>query len=78
MPPSPEPAEALAVRLAAVDARIAAAAATAGRDPGELTRIVVTKFHPAALVEELHALGVRDVGENRQQEFSAKVAEVGP
>ncbi len=78
MPPSPEPAEALAARLAAVDTRIAAAAATAGRDPGELTRIVVTKFHPAALVEELHALGVRDVGENRQQEFSAKVAEVGP
>ena len=73
MPPSPESAEALAARLADVDARIAAAAAEAGRDPAGLTRIVVTKFHPAALVEALYALGVRDVGENRQQEFSAKV-----
>jgi pyridoxal phosphate enzyme (YggS family) len=67
----------LAGRLAHVDAQIAAAARAAGRDPAELTRIVVTKFHPAAIVHELHALGVRDVGENRQQEFSAKVDEVG-
>jgi pyridoxal phosphate enzyme (YggS family) len=78
VPPSPESAEALAARLADVDARIAAAAAEAGRDPAGLTRIVVTKFHPAALVEALYALGVRDVGENRQQEFSAKVDAVGP
>ncbi|WP_374316222.1 YggS family pyridoxal phosphate-dependent enzyme [Microbacterium sp.] len=78
MTPSLEPGEALSGRLADVDARIAAAAVAAGRDPAELTRIVVTKFHPAALVEELYALGVRDMGENRQQEFSAKVDEVGP
>ena len=64
-------------RLADVDARIADAARAAGRDPGELTRIVVSKFHPAELVRELHALGVRDFGENRQQEFTAKAAEVG-
>ena len=61
-----------------MDARIADAARAAGRDPGELTRIVVSKFHPAALVRELHALGVRDFGENRQQEFTAKAEEVGP
>ncbi|MCW3494745.1 YggS family pyridoxal phosphate-dependent enzyme [Microbacterium sp. SSM24] len=78
MPPSSEPAEALAARLASVDARIAEATAAAGRDPSDVTRIVVTKFHPAALVEGLYALGVRDVGENRQQEFSAKVDAVGP
>src|SRR5690606_10765391 len=35
-----------------------------------------TKFHPAALVERLHALGVRDVGENRQQELTAKRTEL--
>ncbi|HEY9307948.1 MAG TPA: YggS family pyridoxal phosphate-dependent enzyme, partial [Microbacterium sp.] len=64
-------------RLAAIDERIADAARAAGRDPSELTRIVVTKFHPASLVEELYDLGVRDVGENRQQEFSRKVGEVG-
>ncbi|AYF99202.1 YggS family pyridoxal phosphate-dependent enzyme [Protaetiibacter intestinalis] len=65
----------LAERLAAVDAGIADAARAAGRDPGELTRIVVTKFHPASLVRELAALGVRDVGENRHQEAQAKAAE---
>ncbi|HWI31198.1 MAG TPA: YggS family pyridoxal phosphate-dependent enzyme [Microbacterium sp.] len=70
--------EGLAARLAAVDARIAEAARAAGRDPGELTRIVVSKFHPAELVHALYELGVRDFGENRQQEFTAKVDEVGP
>lgn len=65
----------LAARLADVDERIADAARAAGRDPDELTRIVVTKFHPAALVRELHALGVRDVGENRQQELTGKTEE---
>jgi pyridoxal phosphate enzyme (YggS family) len=67
----------LADRLAAIDERIADAARSAHRDPSELTRIVVTKFHPASLVEELYGLGVRDVGENRQQEFTRKAAEVG-
>jgi len=66
----------LAERLADVDARIADAARSAGRDPSELTRIVVTKFHPASLVTRLHALGVHDVGENRQQELTAKRAEL--
>lgn len=66
----------LSARLAAVDARIAAAAADAGRDPGEITRIVVTKFHPATLVRELYQLGVRAVGENRQQELTEKRGEL--
>ncbi|MFS0894060.1 YggS family pyridoxal phosphate-dependent enzyme [Microbacterium sp. 179-I 3D3 NHS] len=66
----------LAVRLSAIDERIADAARSAGRDPAELTRIVVTKFHPASLVSDLRALGVREVGENRQQELSAKAAEL--
>ena len=64
----------LAARLAEVDAGIVEAARAAGRDPGAITRIVVTKFHPVALVEELYGLGVRDVGENRQQELSEKSA----
>ena len=63
-------------RLASVDAAIADAAREAGRDPAALTRIVVTKFHPASLVRELVVLGVRDVGENRHQEASAKAAEL--
>ena len=71
-------AEGLAQRLAHLDARVAESARAVGRSPAELTRIVVTKFHPASLVTELYGLGVRDVGENRQQEFSAKAEEIGP
>ena len=66
----------LAERLTEVDARIADAARANGRDPAELTRIVVTKFHPASLVRELFELGVRDVGENRHQEAVVKAAEL--
>jgi len=66
----------LAERLAEVTGRITDAARAAGRDPAALTTIVVTKFHPAALVRELHALGVRDFGENRHQEAREKAAEL--
>lgn len=72
---APAPSE-LAARLSAIDERIAHAARAAGRAPEEITRIVVTKFHPAALVRELHALGVSAVGENRQQELTAKATEL--
>lgn len=71
---------ALADRLAAVQGSIADAARDAGRSPSEITTIVVTKFQPAALVAELAALGVRDIGENRHQEAQAKalaLAELG-
>jgi hypothetical protein len=67
----------LADRLASIDDRIATAARQAGRPAEDITRIVVTKFHPAALVDDLYGLGVRDVGENRVQEVLEKVAEVG-
>lgn len=66
----------LAERLAAVREGVADAARAAGRSPEELTTIVVTKFHPASLVRELAALGVRDVGENRHQEAQEKAAEL--
>ncbi|MGO8609235.1 hypothetical protein ACC848_40445, partial [Rhizobium johnstonii] len=59
-------------RLADLDARISDAARSAGRDPSGVTRIVVTKFHPVELIEQVHRLGVRDVGESRQQELSSK------
>ena len=65
----------LAERYAAITADVAAAARDAGRDPASITTIVVTKFHPAALVRELAALGAHHVGENRHQEASAKAAE---
>jgi PLP dependent protein len=66
----------LGERLSTVRGQIADAARRSGRDPAELTTIVVTKFHPASLVRSLAALGVRDFGENRHQEAQAKAAEV--
>jgi PLP dependent protein len=61
--------------LAAVRRRIADACAAAGRDAGSVTLIAVTKTYPAADVVTLAELGVLDIGESRDQEASAKVAE---
>ena len=47
----------------------------AGRDPAEVTLIAVTKTFPASDVRLLYDLGVRDVGENRDQEAAPKAAE---
>ena len=66
----------LEARLASVTAEVAQAARDAGRNPAEITTIVVTKFHPAALVRELADLGVRDFGESRHQEAQPKIAEL--
>ncbi|KIC66328.1 YggS family pyridoxal phosphate-dependent enzyme [Pseudarthrobacter phenanthrenivorans] len=63
-------------RLAAVRKRIAAAAAGAGRGGRLPALIVVTKFHPAEDIRRLAGLGVRDVGENRDQEAAAKALEL--
>jgi pyridoxal phosphate enzyme (YggS family) len=70
----PEPSTGLADRVASVRARIAESAATAGRDASELSLIVVTKFHPSSLIEELQQLGVHDFGESRHQEAREKAA----
>ncbi|MFD1077634.1 YggS family pyridoxal phosphate enzyme [Longispora fulva] len=64
----------LADGLARVRARIAAACAAAGRDPGEITLVAVTKTYPASDVVHLRHLGVRDVGENRDAEAAPKAA----
>jgi len=66
----------LAERLAEVRGSVAEAARAAGRDPAEITTIVVTKFHPVTMIRELVDLGVRDVAENRHQEAQAKAAEL--
>lgn len=66
----------LAERLARVRRRITEATAVSGRDE-EPELIVVTKFFPADDVRHLATLGVREVGENRDQEAAAKAAETG-
>jgi pyridoxal phosphate enzyme (YggS family) len=65
----------LGERLKAVCARIEDACLAAGRDPGEVTLIAVTKTFPASDVRLLTELGVWDVGENRDQEAAPKAAE---
>jgi PLP dependent protein len=66
----------LARRLAAVQERIAAACAAAGRDPAEVGLLAVTKTVPAEDVAVLLDLGLTAFGENRVQEAEAKVAAV--
>lgn len=64
--------EQLSHGLADVDSRIGEACRAAGRDRSEVTLIAVTKTYPASDVRLLAGLGVRDVGENRDQEAAAK------
>jgi PLP dependent protein len=66
----------LAGNLAAMQARVAAACAAAGRDVSEITLIAVTKTRPAEDVAALAGLGLTDFGENRDQEAAPKAAAV--
>jgi PLP dependent protein len=66
----------LADSLAAVRARLDRAAVAAGRDPGEIELLPVTKFFPASDVILLRKLGCAAFGESREPEASNKVAEV--
>ena len=68
----------IAVRLELVRDRIAAACARAGRDPGSVRLIAVSKTVPVAGVAEALAAGQTLFGENRVQEALAKMAEAGP
>lgn len=65
----------LAAGLQQVRARVERACSSAGRDPSEITLIVVTKTFPASDVGLLAGLGVTDVGESRHQEAGPKAAE---
>jgi len=62
----------LAERYASVMHGIQSACALAGRPADDVTTIVVTKFHPASLIEQLVELGVHDVGESRHQDAVPK------
>jgi pyridoxal phosphate enzyme (YggS family) len=61
------------VRLSKVRQRIALAAELAGRDPGDVRLVVVTKDVDARRAAEALAAGARDLGENRAQELAAKI-----
>lgn len=60
------------LNVAAVEARIAAACAAAGRAPHEVKLLAVTKTHPAEAAVYAARRGLAAVGENRVQEAAAK------
>ncbi len=66
----------IAENLAAVQSRIEAACARAGRSASEVRLLPVSKTHPAASVMEAYAAGARRFGENKVQEAAAKAAEL--
>ncbi len=59
-------------RLAEVEARVAAAARRAGRDPADVTLIAVSKTFDADAILPVLAAGHRAFGENRVQEAEKK------
>jgi pyridoxal phosphate enzyme (YggS family) len=61
-----------AERLQHVRERITRAAKAAGRDPGDITLIAVSKTRSAEDIEALIAAGQRDFGESRVQEAAEK------
>jgi pyridoxal phosphate enzyme (YggS family) len=58
--------------LQEVKERISSAAKSAGRDPGEIHLIVVTKTFPVSDIGILRELGESNFGENRDQEAGPK------
>ena len=47
-----------------------------GQLPSEVKLVAVSKFHPAEAIREAYAAGQRCFGENRPQEFAAKIEEL--
>ncbi len=63
----------IAENIANVRERIARSAATAARDPAEITLIAVSKTRPASAIRDAWAAGLRDFGENYLQEALEKI-----
>ncbi len=62
----------IAENIARVREQIDAAAHRAGRDPGQIALMAVSKTFPPELIREAYAAGIRLFGENRVQEFAGK------
>ena len=62
----------IADNLARVQEQMDAACRRAGRLPGSIALMGVSKTHPAASMVEAYAAGLRLFGENRVQEFAEK------
>ncbi|MDT7571558.1 MAG: dependent protein [Actinomycetota bacterium] len=66
----------LAANLAAVEQRVSAACAAAGRSRADVTLVAVSKTWPASDVALLRDLGLQHFGENRDAEAAQKAADV--
>lgn len=62
--------------IEAVQANIEAACQKAGRDPGEVTLIAVSKTKPLSDIEEAIDCGMMEFGENKVQELVNKIEHV--
>jgi pyridoxal phosphate enzyme (YggS family) len=67
----------IAQNLQAVKSRIAIAERAAGRIPGEVTLLAVSKTHAPALLRQAYDAGQRAFGENYVQEALDKMARLG-
>ena len=63
----------ISANLEKVKEQIKLAAASANRLSDDITLVAVTKTFPVSDIEILYSLGIRDFGENRDQEARAKV-----
>ncbi len=70
--------ERLRENLPRVRGAIEEAAREAGRDPGDVRLVAVTKGHPLEAVRAALAAGLSDLGENRVSELEMKAAAVDP
>lgn len=68
----PDPLNTFRANLAAVEARIAAACARAGRARDSVRLLPITKTVPAPVLRLAHQAGIRQMGENKIQEAMGK------
>lgn len=67
----------IAENIARIRERMDAASRRAGRNPGDIALMAVSKTHPAERIREAYAAGLRMFGENRVQEFAGKAGALG-
>lgn len=66
----------IADNIAAIRRRIEAACVAAGREPGSVRLLPVSKTHPGTALREAYAAGCHRFAENKVQEAEAKAAEL--
>ena len=67
---------AISENIARIQHRMESACKRAGRPPDAVRLMAVSKTHPASAIREAYDAGIRLFGENRVQEFAAKVPEL--